>query len=225
MEINKGRLIVFEGSDGAGKTTQCNLLRQDLIASGKVVFQHHFPSYKTYHGAPVEHFLAGEFGDAGDDSAYFVNALYAVDRAIAWRKILREHFENGETILLDRYTTSSLLYQSAQFDDLDEKKRFIDYVLDFEYNKLGIKEPDQTIFLQLPWELSLRTIIARAKKTGIQRDVFERDVEYIKKISVHRDFVADYLSWDVVECSHGDELLPIEEIHGKVLKMMQKNRR
>lgn len=93
-----------------------------------------------------------------------MNSLYAVDRAIAWRKILKEHFENGETILLDRYTTSSLLYQSAQFDDLEEKKRFIQYVLDFEYGKLGIKEPDRTIFSQLPWELTLRLIIERAKK-------------------------------------------------------------
>ncbi len=222
MEVKKGQLIVFEGADGAGKTTQCHLLSKHLIASGKTVFQHHFPSYGTYHGAIVEHFLAGDFGDASNNSPYFVNSLYAVDRAIAWRKILKEHFENGETILLDRYTTSSLLYQSAQFDDLEEKKRFIQYVLDFEYGKLGIKEPDRTIFLQLPWELTLRLIIERAKKTGVERDVFERDVEYLKRINDHKKFVAEYLSWDIIECSQGGEMLPVEEIHGKVLKMIQK---
>lgn len=56
----------------------------------------------------------------------------------------------------------------------------------------------------------------------MERDVFERDVEYLKRINAHKKFVAEYLSWDIIECSQGGEMLPVEEIHGKVLKMIQK---
>lgn len=222
MKIKKGKLIVFEGSDGTGKTTQCNLLREDLIARGELVLTHHFPTYGTYHGAPVEHFLKGDFGTAGENSPYFVHALYAIDRAIAWRVLLKKYYNEGHTILLDRYTTSSLLYQSAQIDDLDEKKRFIDYAIDFEYNKMGVKEPDTVIFLRLPWEVSLKAVIAREKETGIKRDVIETDFEYIRKINESSDFVADYLSWNVVDCSDGKKILPMEEIHEKVMRMLPK---
>lgn len=222
MESKEGKLIVFEGSDGAGKTTQCNLLKKDLIASGELVVDHHFPSYGTYYGAPVEHYLKGDFGTPDENSSYFVNSLFAIDRAIAWRKTLKGFYEKGQTILLDRYTSSSLLYQSLQFENLDEKKRFIDFVVDFEYNKLGIKEPDKVIFLKLPWEISMRSVIAREKETGAKRDIHEIDPDYIRRVNENSDFVADYLSWDVVECFDGKDILPVEEIHQKVLSLLPK---
>ena len=107
----KGKLIVIEGSsDGIGKTTQFNLLRQRLLDENIKVESHHFPSYNTYQGKPVEEYLKGTFGKPDQLSPYFVNSLYAVDRAITWNIDLKKKFEQGDTILLDRYTTSSLIY-------------------------------------------------------------------------------------------------------------------
>ena len=150
----KGKLIVVEGAcDGIGKTTQFEKLKEHLQNDGKEIAYHHFPTYGTYYGAPVEKYLQGEFGKPKDLSPYFINSLYAVDRAVAWYSELKKLYDKGDIILLDRYTTSSLIYQSALIENLDEKKKFIDYVTEFEYGKIGIKEPDNVIFLHAPFDL------------------------------------------------------------------------
>ena len=132
--IDPGKIIVIEGAcDGLGKTTQFGLLHQRLEGDGKEIYNHHFPSYGTFHGEPVVRYLKGELGDPAHLSPYMINSLYAVDRAIAWNKHLREQWQNGKVILLDRYTTSSLIYQSALITDIEEKKAFIDYIR--PYNK------------------------------------------------------------------------------------------
>lgn len=221
--MEKGKLIVFEGAcDGIGKTTQFNKLSNRLEQEGRKIANHHFPSYNTYYGAPVEKYLQGEFGNPKDLSPYFVNSLYAVDRAVAWYSELKESYENGDVILLDRYTTSSLIYQSALIENLDEKKRFIDYVIDFEYNKIGIKEPDNVLFLYAPFDLVTRLRQARKENDGVSNDIHERDLEFMKKVYKSAIFVADYLSWDKVECSKNDEMRSINDIHEDVYKLVKR---
>lgn len=219
---SRGSLIVMEGIDGTGKTTQCRRMIDKLESEGQPVVYKHFPSYNTYHGEPVEHFLRGEFGDAGNDSPYFVHSLYAIDRAIVWRTTLKELYEKGHTILLDRYTTSSMIFQADQFSSDDEKKRFIDYVYDFEYNKMGIQEPDKVIFLHIPFELSVELKNKRLENDGIKDDVFERDLEFLSRAYRTSIFVADYLSWEVIECAKDGKLLAVDEIHEKIYKLMPK---
>ena len=223
-DLDKGNLIVMEGIDGTGKTTQCQKMIERLQSEGQKVAYKHFPSYNTYHGAPVEHFLSGEFGDASSESPYFVHSLYAIDRAIVWRSALKKIYENGDTILLDRYTTSSMIFQANQFATIDEKKRFIDYVADFEYNKMGIKEPDKVIFLHIPFELSVELKNKRVGNEGIVNDVFERNLEFLSSAYQTSVFVAGYLSWDVIECAEGGKLLPVEEIHEKIYRLMPKKK-
>ena len=120
--MGKGKLIVFEGaSDGIGKSTQIGLLRKRLEDEGYVIVNHHFPTYGTYHGAPVEEYLSGNLGNIEDLTPYFINSLYAVDRACAWNTKLKYLYNDGNVLLFDRYTTSSLMYQSAKIKDMDEK--------------------------------------------------------------------------------------------------------
>lgn len=224
--MDKGKLIVFEGAcDGIGKSTQFERLKERLKSDGENIINHHFPSYNTYYGAPVENYLKGEFGSPKDLSPYFVNSLYAVDRAVAWYSLLKEKYDKGDIILLDRYTTSSLIYQSALIEDLDEKKKFIDYVTDFEYNKIGIKEPDNVIFLHAPFDLVTELRNSRKENDGVVNDIHERDLEFMKKVYKSAMFVADYLSWDKVECNNYDEMKSIGEIHEDVYKLIKKNKR
>ena len=90
MENKRGKLIIVEGAcDGIGKSTQYIKLYERLIDDGYEVVKHHFPSYGTFHGVPVEKYLAGEFGEIKDLSPYFINSLYANDRAIAWHLNLK----------------------------------------------------------------------------------------------------------------------------------------
>lgn len=221
--MKNGKLIVMEGAcDGIGKTTQYYMLGRRLTEEGQSVCRHHFPSYGTYHGKPVEMYLKGEFGmHASDTSPYFVNGLYAMDRGCAWYGGLKEKYEEGTILLLDRYTTSSILYQSASIEDRSLKKDFIDYVCDFEYNKIGIKKPDQVVFLYAPFDLVAEMRRKRITNDGIENDIFERDTAYMRKIYDNGLFIADYLSWDVVDCSKDGSMCSKEEIHEKVYSLVK----
>lgn len=221
--MKTGKLIVLEGScDGIGKTTQHELLKQRLKKEGEKITSHHFPSYNTYHGLPVEKYLSGEYGMPNELSPYFINSLYATDRGITWLQELKPAYEQGNIILLDRYTTSSLIYQSAVIEDIEERKSFIDYVIDFEYNKIGIKEPDRTIFLHAPFELVTKLRTERKQKEGeiIENDIHENNLEHMKKVYDNAMFIADYLSWSKVQCNTGDEMKRIEDIHEEIYRLI-----
>jgi len=213
-----GKLVVMEGAcDGIGKTTQFNMLYEKLSKEGDKIKSHHFPSYEEYQGKAVENYLKGDFGLPKDLSPYFVNSLYAVDRAITWYSSLKEKYDNGYTILLDRYNTSSIIYQSALIIDEAEKKRFIDFVIDYEENKIGIKKPDKVIFLYAPFDLVTKIRQERQTNSGIENDVHERDIEFMRKVYESAMFAADYLGWDKVQCNDGNQMKAIEEIHNMIL--------
>ena len=229
MEYNigktKNKLIVVEGAcDGIGKSTQFQKLCDHLKEDGKEIASHHFPSYETVQGAPVEMYLRGELGNPSELCPYLINSLYAVDRAITWNSVLKPLYDQGKTIVLDRYTTSSLIYQSALITDLQKKKDFIDYVVDFEYNKLGIKEPDSVIFLHAPFDLVTEIRNARKQNDGVQNDIHESNLEFMRKVYDNAMFLADYLDWDQVKCDEGDSLRSIEDIHDDVYKLVRKQK-
>ena len=220
--MGKGKLIVVEGAcDGIGKSTQFGLLQDHLKQDGATVASHHFPSYNTFHGRPVEEYLHGTFGKPSELSPYFVNSLYAVDRAMAWNLELGPKYEAGEILVLDRYTTSSLIYQSALIEDIEERKKFIDYVCDFEYNKLGIKRPDNVIFLHAPFDLVTELRKARNTSSGVEEDIHEKDLDFMLKVYENAMFLADYLSWDKIQCNEGDKFRSIEDIHAEIYQKIK----
>lgn len=215
--MKKGKLIVIEGAcDGIGKTTQYNLLFEHLQNDGYEVSKHHFPSYETYQGKPVEKYLKGEYGKPDKLSPYFINSLYANDRSITWYTKLKPLFDKGNIILLDRYTTSSLIYQSALIEDFEERKKFINFVTEFEYSKLGIKSPDKVIFLYAPFNVITQKRIERNSKEGSCGDIHENNIDFMKKVYDNALFVADYLGWDKIECNIGNKLKSIEDIHNEI---------
>ena len=217
-----GKLIVVEGAcDGIGKSTQYTLLKERLIKDGNNVVSHHFPSYGEYQGVPVEKYLKGEFGNIEDLSPYFINNLYAVDRAITWHSYLKKEYQNS-IILLDRYTTSSLIYQSTLIDDIEKRKEFIDYVISFEYEKLGIKEPDLVIFLEAPYDLVKKLRNERKVNDGIQNDIHEKNDEFMRKVYENALFVAEYLKFSKIKCNDGDHMRSIEDIHNDIYKLIKK---
>lgn len=224
--MSKGKIIVVEGAcDGIGKSTQYSLLEKALVNNGGKIVKHHFPSYNTYQGKPVEKYLAGDFGGPKDLSPYFINDLYATDRAITWYSELKEEYDNGKTILLDRYTTSSLIYQAALIEDLEARKEFVDYVCDFEYNKLGIKKPDVVVFLYAPFDLVTEMRNARKQNDGLENDIHERDLTFMKKVYDNAMFLADYLGWTKIKCNEGNRMKSIEEIHDEVKSVALKRKR
>ena len=135
---------------------------------------------------------------------------------------MREEYESGKIILLDRYTTSSLIYQSALIEDIDERKKFIDYICDFEYNKLKIAKPDKVIFLKAPFELVSNLRKSRKQNDGIENDIHERNSEFMRKVYENALFIADYLKWDIVECSENGKMRSIEDINMEILNRIDR---
>lgn len=221
--MKKGQIIVIEGScDGVGKSTQYQLLYKRLLEEKKRVLAHHFPSYNSYQGIPVENYLKGEMGDLNSLSPYFINSLYALDRGVTWYTSLKEQYENGTTILLDRYTTSSLIYQSALIEDKIERQKFWNYVSDYEYNKLGIQEPDCVLFLHIPFDLSQKLRAQRKEYEGLKNDLHEKNIEYLYKVYQSSLEVAQYFHWNTIECSENNQMKKIEDVHEQIYKLIKK---
>ena len=217
--MKKGKIIVIEGAcDGIGKTTQFELLKERLEKEGKVV-THHFPSYNTIQGKLVEEYLSGNLGDKSNISPYIVHDLYAIDRAITWNKVLKEEYENGSIILLDRYTTSSEFYQSVF---MDNKEEFINFVEDYEYNKLMIGKPDLVIFLNAPFDVVTRFRSERKENEGIKNDIHEKDIDFMKKVYDNGQMVSKYLNWSIIDVSEGNNFKDKKEIHEEIYNLVKK---
>lgn len=218
-----GQLIVIEGAcDGIGKSTQYNMLFEHLKKEQLNVHNHHFPSYGTYQSVGIEKYLSGDYGLPSELSPYFVHLLYANDRAVTWYEYLKEIYEHNNTILLDRYTTSSIIYQTALIEDIEEKIKFIEYIINFEYKELGIKEPDNVIFLHAAFELVTAIRCRRKENEGVEKDIHEMDLEFLKKVYDNAMFVADYLSWNKVKCDDGKNMRSVDDIHNDIFKLVKK---
>lgn len=221
--MKQGKLIVIEGSsDGIGKSTQYELLKKRLEQEGEEIYYHHFPTYNTYQGLPVEKYLSGEFGNIEELSPYFIANLYANDRAITWNTILKKQYEQGKIIILDRYTTSSLIYQASTIKDTQERKEFLKFQTDYEYNKLGIKKPDLIVFLTADFDVITKLRKQRQINDGIANDIHESNIDFMKKVYDNSLFVAHYLNWDIINCSENNQMRSIEEIHKDVYKLVRK---
>lgn len=215
--MKKGKIIVIEGAcDGIGKTTQYELLKKRLEAEGNKIITHHFHSRNTPQGTLAENYLQGEYGKPRTLSPYFINCLYAVDRAVTWQTFLKKEYEDGKYLLLDRYNTSSIIYQGALVDDIEERKKFIDYIVDYEFNKLGIGKPDAVIFLYAPYDMIQKLL---KKRNGNKKAAYDED--FMKRVYDNAMFVSKYLGWDIIDCSKDGEMLPIEEIHEMIYESIK----
>ena len=218
-----GKIIVIEGScDGIGKSTQYKKLIERLKGEGYDIYAHHFPTYDTPHGMLVQKYLNGDYGDRKNLPPYLIADFYAIDRGVMWQLELKQAYEEGKIILLDRYTTSSLFYLSSEFDSKEEVIKFVDYNTDFEYNKLGIHAPDLVIFLTAPYDLAMEMKNAREQNDGIKNDIHEKDTAFMKRVYDNSLFVADYQKWSIVDCSRNHQLRSIDDIHEEVYQLVKK---
>ena len=213
-----GKLIVIEGvSDGVGKTTQIKELYNKLVQSGKEVIYHHFPSYGSVGASLVEEYLKGNLGKREGIGPYAISSFYAMDRFYVYHNELKKALNEGKIVLLDRYTTSNLIYQGSFFEDKDE---FLDYITDYEYNKLGLKKPDLVIFLKL--DKSIAKELRKNRDTdGVEGDINEKDTVFLDKIYDNSLYVADKYDFKVIECSKDGVLRSIDDISREVYSIVK----
>ena len=216
----KGTIISIEGTDGAGKHTQQQLLAKTLKSQGYEVFEQSFPNYESDSSAPVKMYLGGEFGASANClDAYQASTLYAVDRMCTYKKSIEPHYENGEIILFDRYVQSNFIHQCSKIEDEDEKQEFIAWEEDFEYNLLGLPRPNIVFFIEMPVEKSLELARSRADyKTGGKKDIHEEDPTHLQKSYDNGLNLAKKLGWTIIHCvDENNNIKSIDAIHAEIM--------
>ena len=163
--MKAGKLIVLEGTDGSGKSTQFKLLCSRLEAEGRPFRRLVFPQYQQPSSALIRMYLGGEFGSHPSDvNPYAASAFYAVDRYASWKKVWGSWYEGGGLVLSDRYTTSNAVHQTCKLPEA-EWEGFIRWLFDFECGKLGLPLPDLVIYLDMPTEKALELLRRREADT------------------------------------------------------------
>jgi len=215
------KLIIIEGLDGSGKSTQVALLEK-YFENKRINYRKiKLPDYESESSTLVRMYLGGEFGkSASDVNAYAAGAFYAVDRFASYKLNWGKDYENGVLILADRYATSNSIYQMEKMPE-SEWDAYLDWSADFEYNKIGIPKPDKVIYLDMPVEISQQLMTARYNGDEAKKDVHEVNVDFLRKCRKSALYTAEKQNWKVISCSDGSKPLPIDEIHKAIVKIIE----
>ena len=139
-----GCLIVVEGGDGLGKSTQVRIMKDRLESQGKVVKEYDFPAKSgTPIGRLIGNFLMGKFGDVSPE---FLALAFATDR-FSQRKAIRKDLESGATVICDRYILSNIAFQTAKISDDERRRELEDLLMWLEYGEFDLPKPDLEIVL------------------------------------------------------------------------------
>ena len=207
------KLIVIEGLDGSGKSTQFELLQSQLAEAGHEVIAISFPDYAEPSSELVKMYLNGEFGDKpGDVNAYAASSFYAVDRYASYKKYWQQGYESGTLTLASRYTTSNAIYQMVKMEK-SEWDSYLDWLEDFEYGRMGLPVPDVVVFIDMPVEVSQKLLMNRYDGDEGKRDLHERNIDFLHFCREAALYAAKRLGWHTLEASDGQNPLPVKEIN------------
>ena len=217
-----GKLVVIEGLDGSGKSTQLDLLYENLKKHGIECRAVSFPDYDNPSSTLVKMYLNGNFGtNPNDVNAYAASVFYTVDRYASYKAKWGEYYKNGGTVVSGRYTTSNAVHQASKLSE-DKWEDFLSWLYDFEYNKIGIPKPDKVIFLDMPVEVSQKLLTKRYEGDNSKKDIHESDTEYLDRCRKAAIFTANYSGWEIIPCADCGEARSIEDIANDVLNSVLK---
>lgn len=213
----KGKLIVIEGLDGSGKATQASLLFEELQNIGYDSKKVSFPDYEQPSSSLVKMYLNSELGKKPEDvNAYAASSFYAVDRFASYVNVWKEWYESGNIVVADRYTTSNAIYHMGKLPS-NEWDYYLSWLNDFEYNKLGLPNPDLVIYLSMPVDVSQRLLAKRYDGNLEKKDIHEKNIQFLKTCSKSAEYSIKKLGWKQIFCSDGEKVRTVEEIHKDVL--------
>ena len=213
-----GKLIVIEGTDGSGKSTQFKLLTERVATEGREFQKLVFPQYAEPSSALIRMYLGGEFGTKPSDvNAYAASAFYAVDRYASYKKVWGQWYENGGLVLSDRYTTSNAVHQASKEPE-EKQAEFLKWLYEFEYDRLGLPAPDLTIYLDVPTDFTEKMMRSREAATNTHADIHEQDLEYLATCRRTGKAAAKFYNWTVIDCVRDGAMRSIEDIHEEIYR-------
>lgn len=214
-----GKLIVIEGVDASGKATQTKLLYEYLKEKNTNVIKVEFPDYESPSSSLVKMYLEGQFGETADDvNPYVASTFFAGDRFASYKTKWEKYYNDGFTVIADRYVTANMIHQASKFDKREDKEKFIDWLMDFEYGLYNLPKPSVKIFLDVPPKVSAELMRERLNKFSgeSQKDIHERDTDYLKKTYDNALFVAENYGFKIIKCVKDGKLRSIEDIQKEI---------
>lgn len=206
-------LIVIEGLDGAGKSTQIKNLTKRFTKAGFQVESLHFPRVEVgSYGILIDKFLKGEFGKLSEVSPYLVASLYASDR-LAAKPLLEEWLAQGKVVLLDRYVFSNIAYQCAKFSNKNEQEELRQWILKLEYGENNLPKPLVEIYVDAPKNF---------RQANLQSpDIQEADKIYQENVRQVYLNAAEKKELVILESQNDKgEMLQVEEITSKIVNIL-----
>lgn len=214
------KLIVLDGLDGSGKSTQLAAVDAWMTANGIAHKQISFPDYEQPSSTLVRSYLAGEFGTTPDAvNAYAASSFYAVDRYASYKHFWQEDYENDVVILAARYTTSNAIHQMSKLPE-EEWDNYLQWLADYEYRLLQLPKPDLVLFLDMPPEVSQRLMTSRYEGDEAKKDIHERDRSYLLTCRRAALYAADHDHWSVVPCAENGNPRSIESITASLTSLI-----
>ena len=213
-----GKLIVLEGTDGSGKSTQFQRLTDRLSQEGRQFQKLVFPQYSEPSSALIRMYLGGEFGARPSDvNAYAASAFYSVDRYASYKKVWGQWYESGGLVVSDRYTTSNAVHQTSK-EPPEKQSDFLKWLYDFEYSKLGLPRPDLVVYLDVPTDFTEKMMRSREAATHTDADIHEQDLEYLATCRRTGRAAAEYYGWTVIGCVKNGAMRSIDDIHEEIYR-------
>lgn len=223
-----GKIIVIDGLDACGKATQAERVYNRLVGMGYKVFKTDFPDYESLSSGPVRMYLSGELGDNPlDISPYTRSLFFAVDRAVQWITKIKQRYNDGYIVILDRYISANVIYQGTSFDTDEDKKEFFKWVYNFETQYGGLVKDDITICLTLPVEVSQKLMHDRYKGDDSKKDILEKNLTILNKSREVLELACNYLptigyNWKKLDCSGSSGWIqPMDVITDELMKMVE----
>ena len=213
-----GKLIVLEGTDGSGKSTQFQRLTDRLSQEGRQFQKLVFPQYSEPSSALIRMYLGGEFGARPSDvNAYAASAFYSVDRYASYKNVWGQWYESGGLVVSDRYTTSNAVHQTSK-EPPEKQSDFLKWLYDFEYSKLGLPRPDLVVYLDVPTDFTEKMMRSREAATHTHADIHEQDLEYLATCRRTGRAAAEYYGWTVIGCVKNGAMRSIDDIHEEIYR-------
>lgn len=225
IKNRQGKLVVIEGGNGSGKTTQTQLLI-NYLKNKKISYQYYdFPQYYTsFHGKTVAKFLRGELGSIDQVSPYLSSLAFALDRASV-KKEMEDFLNRGFLIVANRYVSSSLAHQGAKFTNEKDKKEFLNWLYDLEYKVHKMPKEDLVIYLYVPWQISIKLSqkkLSSQKYLKGKKDIEEKDIKNrINSEKMYLELYKKNKHWVKIDCAENNKLLSPDDIHKKVIKILK----
>jgi dTMP kinase len=223
----RGHFFVIDGTDGSGKATQIQLLKEYFKKNKIACEVVDFPRYQhNVYGRMVGRYLKGDFGTFDDVNPYLASLMYAGDRLLA-KPLLEKWLAQGKVVIANRYVSSNKAFMGAKLPK-SKRNAFINWIDNMEYKTNGIPREELVIFLYVPAAIGQQNVDKKGSRLylkGERRDIHEDNLTYQQEAGkMYMKMVKDEEGWVAVNCVNGEEMRSREEIHQEIVAILKEKK-